>query len=254
VAKWRIFSVSGSVTSASTYKKLNTLASIAGGTAFANGDPILLEFSRAGDVGASGVAGGTGTTGATGPTGPTGVTGPTGPTGPGATGLQTIWIPAAAMKPRVTSGAGETTYDSGTNDITIPVLAFDTATQEYAHFSIGMPKGWDEGTVTFIPYWTNTAGASTQTVVWSLAGAALSDGDALNATRGTAQTSTDTWQAQNDLHIGPASAAITIGGTVVENDLVVFEVSRVVGSDNMAGDALLIGIKLMITYNAATDA
>lgn len=35
-------------------------------------------------------------------------------------------------------------------------LDFDTTTQEYAHFKWGMPKGWNEGTVTFIPYWTNT--------------------------------------------------------------------------------------------------
>jgi hypothetical protein len=33
-----------------------------------------------------------------------------------------------------------------------------------------------------------------------------------------------------------------------------FEISRVVGSDNMAGDALLIGIMLFITTDAANDA
>ena len=155
---------------------------------------------------------------------------------------------------RSTSGAGEGSYDSGANDITIKTLDFDTTTQEYAHFAVAMPKSWNEGTVTFIPYWTNTGGASTQNVVWSLAGRALSDDDAANGTFGTAQTSNDTWLAQNDIHIGPTSSAITIGNTPAENDLVVFEVSRVVGSDNMAGDALLIGLKLLITTNAATDA
>jgi len=169
-------------------------------------------------------------------------------------GPQTVWIPAAAMTPRATSGAGRGTYDSGSNDITIPTLDFDTTTQEYAHFSVAMPKGWDEGAVTFIPYWTNAGGASTQTVVWSLAGRALGDSDAINGAFGTVQTSTDTFEAQNDLHIGPASAAITIGNTPAENDLVVFEVSRVVASDNLAGDAILIGIKLMISYNAGNDA
>jgi len=169
-------------------------------------------------------------------------------------GKETIWVPASAMKPRATNAAGFTTYDSGTNDLTLEVLGFDTTATEYAHFHIGMPKGWNEGTVTFIPYWTNTGGASTQTVVWRLAGAAVSDDDTLNTTFGTAQSSTDTWLAQNDLHIGPESAAITIGGTPAENDLVVFQIDRDVATDTMAGDALLIGVKIFITYNAATDA
>jgi hypothetical protein len=169
-------------------------------------------------------------------------------------GRQEFWIPAAAMTPRATSGAGEGTYDSGASDVTIKTLDFDTTTQEYAHFEMGMPKGWNEGTVTFIPYWTNTGGASTQNVVFSLAGRALSNDDAINGAFGTAQTSNDTWLAQNDLHIGPESSAITIGNTPAENDLVMFEISRVVGSDNMAGDALLIGIKLVLTFAAANDA
>lgn len=51
---------------------------------FADGDALLLAFSRVGDVGATGPtgsAGGAGAAGATGPTGPAGATGPTGPTG-----------------------------------------------------------------------------------------------------------------------------------------------------------------------------
>jgi hypothetical protein len=169
-------------------------------------------------------------------------------------GKETIWIPAAAMVPKATNGCGQSTYDSGASDVTILSCDFDTTTQEYAHFTVGMPKGWNEGTVTFIPYWTNTGGSSTQTVVWSLAGRALSDDDAINGSFGTVQTSSDTWLAQNDLHIGPESSAITIGGSPAENDMVTFEVSRVVGSDNMSGDANLIGLKLLLTYNAANDA
>jgi collagen type VII alpha len=207
-----------------------------------------------GVTGATGPTGPTGVTGATGPTGPTGVTGATGATGPAGTGKNALWVPAAVMWPRATNGAGEGTYDSGANDVTIKTLDFDTTTQEYAHFVVAMPKSWNEGTVTFVPYWTNTGGSSTQTVVWSLAGRALGDSDAINGTFGTVQTSTDTWLAQNDLHIGPESSAITIGNSPAQNDLVPFEISRVVGSDNMAGDALLIGIMLFITTDAANDA
>jgi hypothetical protein len=169
-------------------------------------------------------------------------------------GVHEVWIDASAMRPRATNGPEAVDYDSGANDVTLRALAFDTSTQEYAHFKLRMPKSWNEGTVTFIPIWTNTGGASTQNVVWSLAGRAVGNDDAINGAFGTAQTSNDTWLAQNDLHAGPESSAITIGNTPAEGDLVAFEVSRVVGSDNMAGDALLLGVVLRLTINAVNDA
>jgi hypothetical protein len=169
-------------------------------------------------------------------------------------GKKAIWIDAGAMRAKVTTGADFSDYDSGSNDLTLRCADFDTTTQQYAHFKMAMPVIWDEGTVTFKPYWTNTGGASAETVVFSLAGAAFSNDDGINGTAfGTVQTSTDTWLAQNDLHVGPESSAITIAGTPAAGDLVVFEVSRVVGSDNMAGDARLIGLMLYITTNAFNE-
>lgn len=171
-----------------------------------------------------------------------------------AAGKKAIWIDAGAMRPKVTNGAGFSDYDSGTNDFTLRCADFDTTTQEYAHFKMAMPDIWNESTVTFKPYWTNTAGLTTETVVFSLAGAAFSNDDGINGTAfGTVQTSTDTWLAQNDLHVGPESSAITIAGTPAAGDLVVFEVSRVVGSDTMTGDARLIGLMLYITTNAFNE-
>ncbi len=165
-------------------------------------------------------------------------------------GRQTIPVMAGSMSPRATAPASAGTFGVG-----LPTLDFDTTKQEYAVFSIPMPKSWNEGTVTFQPIWTNTAGLTTETVVFSLSGAALSNDDAgASPSQGTVQTSTDTWLAQNDIHFGPESAAITIGGSPAEGDLVVFEISRVTGSDNLTGDAKLIGINLFITTNAATDA
>lgn len=168
-------------------------------------------------------------------------------------GKKAIWIDASAMRPKATNGAGFSDYDSGNVDVTLRTADFDTTTQEYAHFKMAMPEIWDEGTVTFKPYWTNTAGLTTETVVFSLAGLALGNDDALNTAFGTAQTSTDTWIAQNDVHIGPESSAITIAGTPAAGDLVVFEVSRVVASDDLTGDAKLIGLMLYVTTNAFNE-
>lgn len=170
------------------------------------------------------------------------------------TGRQSMYVPASGMYPKAVNGAEEITYDSGSNDVTIRALGFDTTTQEYAQFEVAMPKSWDEGTVTFVPYWTNTGGSSTQTVSWTLAGVAISNDDTLNASLGTAQSSSDTWLAQNDLHVGPESSDITIGGSPAEGDLLIFQVSRDVANDNMAGDAVLLGIMLFFTINASNDA
>jgi len=169
-------------------------------------------------------------------------------------GKQPIWIPAGACKARATSGAGSSTYDSGSNDITIATFDFDTSSQEYIHTCpIAMPKAWNESTVTAVIHWTNTGGASTQTVRWTVAGLAVSDDDTLNGTFGTAVNIDDTWLAQNDEHKTSESGAITIGGSPAEGDLVIFQISRDVANDNMAGDANFIGITLYITTNAPTD-
>lgn len=170
-------------------------------------------------------------------------------------GKETIWLPATSFVAKATSGAGTTTYDSGSNDVTVTAWAFDTTTQEYIHsIPIGMPKSWNESTVTAIVYWTNAGGASTETVRWTVAGMVISDDDTINTTFGTAVNCDDTWLAQNDLHIAAESSAITIGGTPAENDMIVLQVSRDVANDNMAGDAVFLGMKLMITTNASNDA
>lgn len=168
-------------------------------------------------------------------------------------GKQTVWIPAAAMTSRTTNGAASGTTESTTNKVMNKTLDFDTTTQEFAQFNIAFPKGWNEGTVTFIPYWTAASGSGG--VVFGLAGVAISNDDVIDAAFGTAQTSTDTLIATTDVHVGPESSAITIAGTPAEGDIVYFQINRTVAdaSDTLAADARLIGIKLIYTTNANTD-
>lgn len=168
-------------------------------------------------------------------------------------GVHTIWVPAAAMTPRTTNGASPGSTELATNDIMLATLDFDTTTEEGAGFHIAMPKSWNESTVTFIPYWTAASGSGG--VVWQMQGVATSNDDAMDAALGTGQTSTDTLLAANDCHIGPTSSAITINGTPAENDLVYFEITREVadGSDTLGVDAKLIGVKVLVTLNAADD-
>jgi hypothetical protein len=157
------------------------------------------------------------------------------------------------MVARTTNGAATGTTELATNDVMLKTFDFDTTTEEGVQFMISMPKSWDEGTVTFVPHWTAASGSGG--VVWGLAGIAFSNDDAMDTAFGTIQTSTDTLLTANDNHAGPESSAITIGGSPAAEDLVAFQVTREVadGSDTIAVDAKLIGIKLFYTVNAATD-
>lgn len=168
-------------------------------------------------------------------------------------GKQTIWVPASAMISRTTNGAASGTTESTTNKVMNKSLDFDTTTQEFAQFTVAFPKGWNEGTVTFVPYWTAASGSGG--VVWGLAGLALSDDDAIDTAFGTVQTSTDTLIAALDVHVGPESAAITIAGTPAVGDLCWFQINRTVSdaSDTLGVDAKLLGLKLIYTIDSTVD-
>jgi len=171
-------------------------------------------------------------------------------------GLHTIWMPATAMKTRTTNGAATGTAELTTNKNMLNSLDFDASTQEFAQFTIRMPKSWNEGTVTFAPTWSHASTTTNFGVVWGLQAVAISNDDAADVAFGTAQTSADTGGTTDDLYIGPTSSAITIAGSPAAEDLVMFQVNRTVadGSDTMAIDARLIGISVYLTLNAATDA
>lgn len=189
--------------------------------------------------------------------GPGGVHGGAASVAGGTTGRHSIPIMAGAMSPSATGGcAALATIASGANLPDIQTLDFDTTTQEYAQFSIPMPKSWNEGTVTFKPLWSHPATTTNFGVVWNLQAIALSNDDAIATAFGTAQTSTDTGGTTDDIYAGPESSAITIAGTPAAEDVVFFRLSRVTGDggDTMAVDARLHGIVLYITTDAETDA
>ncbi len=171
-------------------------------------------------------------------------------------GKQTIWIPAVAMKPRSTNGAALNAIEMATNKNMITTLDYDTTTQEFAQVDIPLPKSWNNGTITFVPYWSHPATTTNFGVVWGVDAIAISDGDALDVAFGTEQTSTDTGGTTDTMYVGPESSAITIAGTPATADMVQFRIHRdpASGSDTLAVDARLHGVKLFYTTSAANDA
>jgi hypothetical protein len=168
-------------------------------------------------------------------------------------GVHTIPILAGSMLRRTTNGPSSATAESATNKVMQYTLDFDQTTAEYVQVWVPMPKSWDEGTITVQFIWT--AGA-TGNVVWAAQAVALSDDDAIDSAFGTAQSVTDGVTATGDLMQSAFTSAITIAGTPAAEDTVVLQVYRDAsnGSDTLAADAKLLGIRVKYTINAGTDA
>lgn len=168
-------------------------------------------------------------------------------------GVQDLYIPASAMWPRSTSGcAALAKSELATSLLNIQTLDFDQTTQEFAQFTIVLPRKYNNGTVTAVVYWTAAAGSGD--VQWGISGGAYSNDDALTVALGTAQTVDDTFIATNDLHITSATSAITLAGTPADADFLGFQISRNPGSDTLSGDAKLLGVSIRITTDAGKDA
>lgn len=167
-------------------------------------------------------------------------------------GKQTIWVPASAMLPRTTNGAAFGTTESATNKVMLKTLDFDQTTQEFAQFVVGMPKAWNESTVTAQFVWKATGGNGTAS--FGIAGLALSDTDTIDTAFGTAvQATADDDGTTGTIRITAETSAVTIGNTPAAQDLVVFQVNRAPASDDLTADAQLIGVFLYITNDAIND-
>jgi hypothetical protein len=187
--------------------------------------------------------------------GASGIHGPSG-SGSGSIGRHAVWVSAAAMRPSATGGcAALAVIASAANQPDIATLDFDATTQEFAQFSIAMPKSWNEGTLTYKPVWSHAAAASF-TVVWSLQAVAISNDDTIAVAFGTAQSVVDTGGTTNDLYVGPESSAMTVGGSPAAEDVVHFRVARETddSSQSLNVDGRLHGIILYMTTDAETDA
>ena len=169
-------------------------------------------------------------------------------------GVETIWVPAAAMYPETTNGCADLEQVELSNGPELEGLDFAAAADDFAQFSIAFPKSWNEGTVTFQAFFTVT-GTNTGTVAWGLAGRSFADSADLNTAFGTTVVATAKAHSgtSNDLDVTAVSGAVTIAGAAVDT-LTCFQVLRDVSADSQTGAARLLGIKLFFTTNAANDA
>jgi hypothetical protein len=168
---------------------------------------------------------------------------------------ETIWVPAAAMYPSTTNPCADLVQVETTAlRPDLKCLDFDASSDEFAQFAVAFPKSWNEGTVTYQPFWTVT-GTNTGTVTWQLGGITASNDDSINTAFGTliATTALAHSGTSNDLMVSAESSAVTIAGSPAAGDLVFFQINRDISADNQSGDARLLGVKLFFTTDASND-
>ena len=171
-------------------------------------------------------------------------------------GKESIWVPAASMYPSSTNGcAGIAQVETTALRPDLKCLDFDASSDEFAQFAVAFPKSWNEGTITFQPFWTVT-GTNTGTVAWQLGGIAASSDDSINTAFGTlvATTALAHSGTSNDLMVSVESGAVTIAGSPAAADCCFFQINRDISADSQSGDARLLGVKLFFTTDAANDA
>lgn len=166
-----------------------------------------------------------------------------------------LYIPAAAMISRTTTGAEAATTELATNDVMLETMNFDTAADEHVQFSFTMPKNWNAGTVSAVFYWSHPSTATNFGVAWAIQAVAFANDDALDTAFGTAVVTTDTGGTTDDLYISAESAAVTIAGTPAAEEMAYFQVYRDVSDagDDLAVDARLHGVRIFYDVTALTE-
>lgn len=160
------------------------------------------------------------------------------------------WLPARYWQPSASGGcAALATIATSAGQPDIQSLDFDSTTAEHAQLVWSPPRDWNLGTITFEAIWSHPATVTNFGVAWQLQALAVSDNEAINQNFGTAQTVTDTGGTTDRAYRSPESAAITIAGTPAQHDTIFLRVLRdpANGSDNLAVDARLHGIRLFYT-------
>jgi len=168
-------------------------------------------------------------------------------------GFSTIWIPAAGITPQ-SRGAPADNITAIGGDVYNYTLDFDASTQEYGHFTILMPKSWNEGNINVQVVWSHGSTTTNFGVTWIVNAFAVSNDDTGSLTYSTSATLLDTGGTTRDIYM-TSEGILTVGGSPTAEDLVMFRVSRVPANtfDTMAVDASLHGIKIKYTIDTLKD-
>lgn len=174
-------------------------------------------------------------------------------------GKHTIFIPAAAMFPRLLSGAVSIAQiqlgNSGTGSNHIS-MDFTGSTIQYAQFYVGFPRSWDKASVTSRFIWSHVSSSVNFNVVWGIHALTVFNSGSMTGSFGTGTEITSSGGIQDYMYMTSETPNITMGSPD-NNSMVIFEMYRSASkgttADNLAVNARLLGIELLYTTNAAVD-
>lgn len=171
-------------------------------------------------------------------------------------GLETIWVPAAAMYPSTTNPCSDLTQVETTAlRPDMKVLDFAADADDFAQFAIAFPRSWNEGVIKFQVFWTPST-TNTGNCIWGLQGVSVADGATIDVAFGTAVTVTDAGIGTvEDQQVSAVSGDVTLTNAAVDTQTY-FQIFRDAnaGGDTFTGVSRLLGIKLFFTTDAANDA
>lgn len=171
-------------------------------------------------------------------------------------GKHSLWIPAQALAGALTNGATANQVEMTTNKNNVATLSFaKTAGKVYAGCSVGFPRKWNEGTLTYQVAWTLNSTVA-DTAVFGLQAVATANDDSLDVAFGTAVEVADAGiGTAYDLHVSTESTALTVAGSPGAGEVVHLRFYRdgAHASDNLAQTVELLGLWLYYTTDAATD-
>jgi hypothetical protein len=173
------------------------------------------------------------------------------------TRVEETWIGADSMQARSTNAPASAVYTvGGAGGADVLFWGFDSSSAEVVQWTGSLPAGWNAGTVAFRAYWSHGATTTDFGIVFKLRAVSAGDGEDLAApSTATNQAVVDTGGVTDRTYVTAYSSAITIAGSPTSDDLIVWELFRdpASGSDTLAVDGRLIGIKLRWTRAAGDD-
>ena len=182
----------------------------------------------------------------------------TGVTGPviSATGETNVGINVNPKGSGVFNSGGSAVKIAGKETMWVPATAMYPTADDFAQFSVAMPKSWNLGTITYQVFWTPST-TNTGNCIFGLQGVACGDNDTIDVAFGTAITVTDTGLGTvEDQQVSAESSAVTIAGSPADDQQTYFQLYRDAdaGGDTFTGVARVLGVKIFFTTDAANDA
>jgi hypothetical protein len=177
-------------------------------------------------------------------------------------GLETIWIPASNMRPRLTDGfiLDHVVNPGGSQNFLSEIEGFkcnstDNNVTKYAEFGVALPKSWNGGTVTSRLHVINLTGSTADIENISLRAVAFKNGvavvpvfgNAVEYTNGTATTSSATYYIFE-------GGAVTINNSPTGNGAELINFQLVSTAITSAASFLIAGVQIFFTTDAKNDA